>query len=157
MNHDISIVGMSIKVPNADNIEQLWDIMKNKEVCTGKIPADRWDAEALTPDVNWMGSVKDYNDFDPSFFRISPREACHMEPQQKMILQEVWRCIEDSGIPLKELQRKKTAVYISFFLIDNKNNFLKRGDIPEKYDLAGNVECSLSNRISYSSISQERA
>ena len=33
MNHDISIVGMSIKVPNADNIEQLWDIMKNKEVC----------------------------------------------------------------------------------------------------------------------------
>lgn len=149
MNHDISIVGMSIKVPNADNIEQLWDIMKNKEVCTGKIPADRWNAEALTPDVNWMGSIKDYNDFDPSFFRISPREACHMEPQQKMILQEVWRCIEDSGIPLKELQRKKTAVYISYFLIDNKNNFLKRGDIPEKYDLAGNVECSLSNRISY--------
>ena len=149
MNHDISIVGMSIKVPNADNIEQLWDIMKNKEVCIGNIPLNHWDAEALTPNVNWMGAIKDYNDFDPSFFRISPREAGHMEPQQKMILQEVWRCIEDSGIPLKELQRKKTAVYISYFLIDNKNTVLKRGDTPEKYDLVGNVECNLSNRISY--------
>lgn len=150
MNHDISIVGMSIKVPNANNIEQLWDIMNNKEVCIGSIPLNHWDGETLTPNVNWMGAIKDYNDFDPSFFKISPREAQHMEPQQKMILQEVWRCIEDSGIPLKELQKKRTAVYISYFLIDNKNTILKRGDTPEKYDLVGNVECNLSNRISYS-------
>ena len=50
--------------------------------------------------------------FDHSFFNLTQEQADGIDPQQRQLLQETWRCIEDAGAPLSELQEKDTAVFV---------------------------------------------
>ena len=42
--------------------------------------------------------IKDIDMFDNKFFGISPRESKSMDPQQRVLLEEVYHCLEDSNI-----------------------------------------------------------
>jgi acyl transferase domain-containing protein len=157
-NTDIAIIGMACRFPGANNYNEFWKNLKNGVNSIKEIPPERWDINKYySPDINepnksiskWCGLVDDIDKFDNKFFNISPREAEHMDPQQKLLLEETWHCIEDSGVSIKELQNKKTAVYIGVMAMDHYKTSTENGGPVDAYSALGTYQDILANRVSY--------
>ena len=52
-----------------------------------------------------------FNQFDHKFFGISDSEVEQMDPQQKQILQCVYRALENAGIPMEDASGTRTGVF----------------------------------------------
>ncbi len=154
LKKDIAVIGMACRFPGAKNYKEFWYNISNGISSIKEI--DRWDFEKVYSDQGeenkctskWMGVLDDIYKFDNSFFNISPREAMHMDPQQRILLEQAWHCIEDSGVPLKRLQERNTAVHVGSLATDP---YYKQPS-PEEIDIysgTGNYPFMLSNRISY--------
>ncbi|MCP4687678.1 MAG: polyketide synthase, partial [Desulfobacterales bacterium] len=72
-----------------------------------------------------------------------------MDPGQRLLLEETWRCIEDSGVSLAHMREKKTSVFVGAATSD----YLQEASSPrvriDSYTLTGNYSSLLSNRISH--------
>lgn len=117
-SEDIAIIGYSFKFPGAVTKSELWDILSNKKSSISNKPNDRWNwPEWVNPKTTHIGIdkggfIKDVNKFDASFFKISPREANIMDPQQRLMLELTWELLEDAGYSSQKLKGSKTGVYI---------------------------------------------
>ncbi|MGV6936849.1 type I polyketide synthase [Paenibacillus sp. CMM36] len=155
---DIAVVGMSCRFPDAYDYNQFWNNLEEGVDSVRELPPDRWDVKtyyAMDMDKSgqsiskWCGILNHVYDFDHQFFKISPREAIHMDPQQRLMLEETWHCIEDSGISLATLQHKQTAVYAGVMTTDYRQEMIDTEHGMDSYACLGNFESLLSNRISY--------
>lgn len=52
-----------------------------------------------------------FNEFDHKFFGISDSEVEQMDPQQKQLLQCVYRALENAGIPMEKASGTRTGVF----------------------------------------------
>lgn len=112
---DVAIIGMAGRYPMADNLEEFWNNLQEGKDCITEIPASRWDmrkfAGISSPSgkhvSRWGGFIEDPDCFDPQFFRISPREAETMDPQERLFLETCWETIEDAGYTPKTLAQPK--------------------------------------------------
>lgn len=141
----IAVIGLDCVFPGAENCNKFWQNLVNGVNSIRKVDNTRWASE----DDEYIGMVDGYDNFDHRFFHISPNEAELIDPQQRMMIQSVYRCIEDSGIPMSELQNKRTAVYISYWTSDYRNILLRSDKKPSSSMLVGNCDSSVANRISY--------
>ncbi|AZS14154.1 SDR family NAD(P)-dependent oxidoreductase [Paenibacillus lutimineralis] len=158
---DVAIVGIGCRFPDADHYDQYWDNMISHVNSVRKISRKRWETGRFglknEADLGWengqfvkyCASLNDLDKFDHSFFNLSPREVTSMDPQQRMLLEETWHCLEDSGIPLEELQRMGTSVYVGVTGNDYSLAALTGGEHVDHYAGLGNFECIAANRISY--------
>ncbi|MDQ0115571.1 SDR family NAD(P)-dependent oxidoreductase [Paenibacillus harenae] len=158
IREDIAIVGIACRFPDADNYHQYWENLEQGRNSIKEIPASRWDnGKYYSPNMDepnksiskWCGLLDDVDRFDHQFFQISPREAGNMDPQQRLLLEETWHCIEDAGVPLKQLQEKKTSVYVGVMAADYRQEAVKEGVVTDSYASLGSYECMLANRVSY--------
>ncbi|MEL6903638.1 MAG: polyketide synthase, partial [Cyanobacteria bacterium J06606_4] len=104
----IAIVGMSCRLPGgADTPQALWSHLLRQKDAIAPIPKDRWPNDAFYhPDPSAPGKVITQSggfvpylyDFDAAFFRISPREALTLDPQQRLALELGWEALENSAI-----------------------------------------------------------
>ncbi|MGA8164998.1 MAG: SDR family NAD(P)-dependent oxidoreductase [Waddliaceae bacterium] len=125
----IAIIGIGCRFPGGcSNKEILWE-----KLCQGidgirEVPANRWDLRRFyDADPNQPGKMsqrvggflaENIDQFDPSFFNISPREASCMDPQQRLLLEVAWEAFEDAGIVPKKLSQSSTGVFIGGFTTD---------------------------------------
>jgi len=101
----IAIIGMAGRFPAARNIGEFWKNLKIGKDCVTEIPLSRWDwhrfdslrSPSGKPMSRWGGFLDDVECFDPQFFRISPREAESLDPQERLFLETSWEAIEDAG------------------------------------------------------------
>nr|WP_013933281.1 polyketide synthase [Pseudoalteromonas sp. SANK 73390]CBK62729.1 tmpE [Pseudoalteromonas sp. SANK 73390] len=114
---DIAIVSMAGRFPEADSVDVFWENIKQGVDCVIDIPKDREDLFSQENDslkCRWGGFIKDVDKFDPLFFKISPREAQLMDPQERLLLEEVWNLLEVRGYTKQTLAQQygnKVAVY----------------------------------------------
>jgi polyketide synthase PksM len=103
---DVAIVGVSGRYPQASNLDEFWRNLADGRNCVTEVPADRWDWKAwFDPEkgkqgktyTRWGGFLRDIDCFDPLFFRISPKEAKLMDPQERLFLETCYHAIEDAG------------------------------------------------------------
>ena len=155
---DVAIVGIACRFPGADDYKQFWDNLTKSVNSVREITPDRWDINKhYSSDRNasnksiskWGGLLDRIDSFDAPFFHISPREAQSMDPQQRMLLEETWHCIEDAGVALKELHEKRTAVYVGVMTMDYYQCVVEPEHQIDGYACLGNYEGILSNRLSY--------
>ncbi len=112
---DIAIIGMAGRFPKANDLDAFWQNLKEGRDCISEIPSSRWDHKLLSEIKSpsgknisrWGGFIEDPDCFDASFFRISPREAETMDPQERLFLQTCWEAIEDAGYTPKTLTKPK--------------------------------------------------
>ncbi|MGB3466989.1 MAG: SDR family NAD(P)-dependent oxidoreductase, partial [Cyclobacteriaceae bacterium] len=116
-HEEIAIVGLSGRYPGADNLEEFWENLKQGKDSITEIPADRWDIATMYDadpgakgkiSSKWGGFINDVDKFDPVFFKISPREAEALDPQERLFLQTAWSAVEDAGYTRKTLHNDKT-------------------------------------------------
>ncbi|MFK7810228.1 MAG: amino acid adenylation domain-containing protein [Saprospiraceae bacterium] len=103
-SRDIAIIGMSIRVPGADNIEQFWDNLKNEKDVSRKITADDLAKAGLDPellnDPNFVSRgmpLENADHFAAEFFGYLPKEAALMDPQHRVFLECAYTALENAG------------------------------------------------------------
>ena len=116
----IAIVGMACRFPGAPDIPAFWRLLEAGEnaVLEG-VPGSgvgRWgqifgDDAVQSEGCRFGAFVDDIEQFDDSFFRISPVEAEWLDPQQRMMLETSWQALEDAGIDPEQLRESRTGVY----------------------------------------------
>ena len=97
---DIAIIGMSCKLPGSiETPDQLWQLLVSSKCVIDSFPIVRgaWPTGADYPGIDQGGFVKDVDAFDAAFFRTSAVEAQVTDPQQRMLLELAWSCLEDAG------------------------------------------------------------
>ncbi|WP_225444515.1 beta-ketoacyl synthase N-terminal-like domain-containing protein [Pseudomarimonas arenosa] len=142
---DVAIIGVSGRYPQAPDLDAFWDNLASGRSCASEVPADRWrwqdyhDAEkgkAGKSYTRWGGFLDDIDKFDPLFFRIAPKEAKKIDPQERLFLETSYHAIEDSGYtPATLASAGKVGVFVGvmnsrytaqplFYSIANRVSFL---------------------------------
>ncbi|MEK1830971.1 beta-ketoacyl synthase N-terminal-like domain-containing protein [Priestia megaterium] len=157
-NKDIAIIGVSGRFPGSSTPSELWDnLVEGKDLIT-EIPSDRWDWKEYIGDPlgeedktnsKWGGFLKDIKSFDADFFKISPREAELMDPQQRILIEEVWNTIEDAGYKPSSISNTNTGVFVGVCNDDYSDLMIKNNLRMDAYTSTGSYFSIIPNRISY--------
>jgi len=154
----IAIVGIGCRFPKAKNPESFWQLLRNGVNAISEIPPERWDLEAFyapqpaTPgkmNTRWGGFVEEVDRFDPGFFGISPPEAEHMDPQQRLMLEVAWEALENAGIVPETLAGSQTGVFVGITNADYNKLVYKDAYQVGAYSPTGTTQCIAANRLSY--------
>ncbi|WP_437611746.1 SDR family NAD(P)-dependent oxidoreductase [Sorangium sp. So ce834] len=158
-NEPIAIVGLGCRFPGGvRDPEGFWRLLDEGVDAIREVPKDRWDVDAYyDPDPDAVGKMytrsggflSEVDQFDPGFFRISPREAARMDPQQRLLLETSWEALERAGLPQQRLMGSDTGVFVGLMYHDY--GVLTSG-APEQLDGYVAIGCAASvasGRISY--------
>ncbi|MFH9922213.1 SDR family NAD(P)-dependent oxidoreductase [Streptomyces bobili] len=112
---DIAVIGVSGRYPEAADLEEFWQNLREGRDCVREVPAGRWDhgryAEAGAG--GWGGFLDDIDRFDPLFFHISLLEADYLDPQERLFLQCAHHTLEDAGYTPDRLSHgAKVGVFV---------------------------------------------
>lgn len=116
----IAIIGLSGRFPQAENLDEFWRNLREGRDCIEEIPDERFDWRRHYDSdptsygslyAKWGGFLADIDKFDPLFFRISPREAAFMDPQERLFMETAWACVESAGIAPSSLAGRRVGVY----------------------------------------------
>jgi acyl transferase domain-containing protein/surfactin synthase thioesterase subunit/acyl carrier protein len=154
----VAIIGMSCRFPMAPNLEAFWDLLQSGRDTIREIPMERWNyGDYYDKDSNARNKtnqrhasmLEKIHDFDPLFFSISPAEAAEMSPSQKLMLELVWESIENSRMPLTNIQNKGVGVYIGNIWNDFEHHRKHKNALVTSHSAIGQSSNIIANRISY--------
>jgi len=155
---DIAIVGLSLKLPNnIDNLDDLYDILKNKIDCISEHPKERFNNDfyfdknnaSAKINTNQGGYLSNIYDFDNEFFKISNKEAKTTDPQQRILLELVYEALQDANIQLESIKNTNTGVFVGSCNTEYFANQTEDPTLCNEYSVTGGLLTLLSNRISY--------
>lgn len=160
---DIAVIGIALKLPMADNLDDFWNIIRHGLDCVSELPAKRrQDLEEYfiylrknLEDVKYFQGayLEAIDQFDYSFFKISPKEAQLMNPVQRMFLEVVWKTIEDAGYAGHQLEGSNTGIFVGYigdlegYKYKEKIHQIEPALLPLSF--AGNLPALMPGRISY--------
>ncbi|MGY0063722.1 SDR family NAD(P)-dependent oxidoreductase [Streptomyces sp. LZ34] len=153
--HDIAIIGISGRYPDADDLPQFWDNLAAGTDAIREVPEDRWDHTrhfapgGRTPGkayAKWGGFLRGVDRFDPLFFSISPSEADFLDPQARLFLQTAWHAVEDAGYTRVGLADQTVGVYVGvmYGMYELFQGEIRGEPVPVPSSFA-----SIANRVSY--------
>ncbi|KAK2051751.1 beta-ketoacyl synthase domain-containing protein [Colletotrichum caudatum] len=160
MEEPIAIVGVSARLPgDGDTPERFFESLLAGRSARTEVPRERYNADSFWhPDADRSGATRvrhghflrgSISAFDAPFFSITPTEARSIDPQQRGMLESVYKALENAGIPLDTVAGSRTGVYVGCFTADYNDHIAKDLDIPNKYSALGTVASMLSNRVSW--------
>ncbi|MBA3773529.1 MAG: polyketide synthase dehydratase domain-containing protein, partial [Ramlibacter sp.] len=152
---DIAIIGMAFVLPGGVEDEaQLWDLLTRQGDAIGDLPQGRWAWPAgISPHGEHRGIARggflaDIAGFDAGLFHLSRKEAELMDPQQRMMLELSWACLEDAGYTAQSVAGSRTGVYVGASGSDYEI-LLKDGREVEALSGLGSAMSVIPNRISH--------
>lgn len=159
--NDIAIIGIGLEMPMGNEPNEYWNSICNKEDSIKKFSDFRKrDVQFLNHIiVNNKEKEIEYRDggylsridcFDYDLFKLTPKEASLMDPNQRMFLQTAFSAIDDAGYGNGKLSGSKTSVYVG------SSNWPIYGQIIsriypelEAFSTTGNVTSIIASRLSY--------
>src|SRR5271154_3731256 len=155
--NEIAIIGLSCRFPLADDLEAFWSNLKEGKDCITEIPSERWDQRLyFDPEKGkpgksyskWGGFLSDADCFDGAFFHISPREAERMDPQERLVLEEVWHALEDGALTREHLAEQTVGVYVG--VMYSQYQLLEAEEAMNgNFLYLGSSYASIANHVSY--------
>jgi acyl transferase domain-containing protein/acyl carrier protein len=159
-NEPIAIIGMGCRFPaGANNPDLYWQMLEDGVDGITEVAPERWSVEEwYDPDPEAVGKaytmkggfIDDVDQFDATFFGVSPREAEQMDPQQRWLLQVAWEALEDAGLAPEQLAGSQTGVFVG--MTGSDFLFLQTGNDPaniDTYVASGNSHAVAAGRLSY--------
>lgn len=163
---NVAIIGISCRLPMANDFEEYWENLINGRCCFCSKPADKLliDKSYQNPYYEEFAGIKipedsdklesivgayiqDNDKFDPDFFNISPREATYIDPAQRVFLEMAWSALEDAGYSCGTINDTETGVFVGK---DYSNSmYYKLITAPDAMKTTGTWEGLLASRLSY--------
>ncbi|KXL46852.1 MAG: hypothetical protein FE78DRAFT_30538 [Acidomyces sp. 'richmondensis'] len=155
----IAIIGMASKFPSdATDTKSFWKFLLNGRCAHSSWPAHRIGAGHYHPDSDHGGShavsgghflKDDPTNFDAPFFSITKGEAVSMDPQQRLVLENVYHALENAGISLAKASGTDTSVFVSGFNHDHLALLSADMEANLRHRATGLTNSILSNRVSW--------
>ncbi|KAL9097198.1 MAG: hypothetical protein Q9165_000625 [Trypethelium subeluteriae] len=154
----IAIVGMGMRLPGGvKNAESFWDLLVHKKDGRCIVPGDRFNIEAFQSSSGKHGTIKSKHGYflqdtnlqhlDASFFSMNKTEVERLDPQQRMLLEVVWECMENGG--QVGWRGKNIGCYVGVFGEDWLDLCTKDTQNLGMYRITGSADFVLANRVSY--------
>ena len=131
----IAIVGMACRFPGADDIDAFWRLLHSgRNAVSEGAPGsgvgragELFSSDKVSGACRFAGFLDRLDEFDASFFRISPVEAQRLDPQQRLMLETSWQALEDAGMDPDRLRGSRTGVYAGISNYDYRALVLDAG------------------------------
>ncbi|KAF4962499.1 hypothetical protein FSARC_9422 [Fusarium sarcochroum] len=155
-DNDIAVIGMACNVAGAQDLEEYWKILLEGKSQHKELDAnDRFVMETSyrphqkgDEKKKWYGNFLDEHDaFDHKFFKKSPREALHMDPQQRLMLQVAYQAVTQSGYHHKSQTNDRIGCYIGCVGNDYENNIAHT--TPNAFSATGVLRCYIAGKVSH--------
>jgi acyl transferase domain-containing protein/acyl carrier protein len=154
---DIAIIGVGCRFAGANDPDEFWMHIAEGHDMVGEVPPSRWDVDAWF-DAQAGAQNKSYcragsfidgvDQFDASFFSVSPNEARAMDPQLRLLLEVLYHTTQDAGYA-RRIRGSKTGLYVGACFQEYFDEMV-RGRVPTgAYDLNASASSFISNRASY--------
>ena len=153
----LAIIGMAMRLPGGvHNAESFWDLLINKRNGRCLVPADRYSIDA------WYGPGKpghvgsrygyfleDLNlaNMDINFWSMSKHEIESMDPQQRILLEVVYECLENAGAT--NWRSRNIGCFVGSFGEDWLDMDLQDAENAHMYRHTGYSDYISANRVSY--------
>lgn len=124
-DHRIAIIGMAARLPGADSIDEFWQNLRAGLESVTFFEAREVEATAGAggpTSVCARGMLADVDRFDAPLFKLTPRQAQMLDPQQRVWLECVHHALEDAGIPISPEDR--VATHIGVFAGGRESTYL---------------------------------
>ncbi|MFF7280732.1 beta-ketoacyl synthase N-terminal-like domain-containing protein [Streptomyces griseorubiginosus] len=112
----VAVIGLGCRLPGGvHGPEDYWRLLTDGVDAIRRVPEDRWrDFTAYPPEdaLPYGGYLDDIAGFDADFFRITPREAAVMDPQQRILLEVVHETLAHAAVPAASLAGTATGVFV---------------------------------------------
>lgn len=146
----VAIVGIGCRLPGASGPEDYWALLD------GGVEAVRERSQERSSKVGGGtasgpirgGFLEGVDQFDASYFKITPKEAKAMDPQQRLLLEVACEALADAGIPADQLGDRKAGVFVGISSCDYAWLQLAGGEL-DAYFGTGSALSIAANRISY--------
>ncbi|MFF4948616.1 acyltransferase domain-containing protein [Streptomyces chattanoogensis] len=146
LGEPLAIVSMAARLPGADSVAQLWELVLAGAEAIGPPPPGRFsDARGPMPDAGYLRQGLD--EFDHRFFHLTPRETAGLDPVQRLFLEVCWEAIEASSLPRTGLSGSATGVYVGS--IWNERGAASRPGQHTMHTATGSSLSMVANRVSY--------
>ncbi|RAK76642.1 non-reducing polyketide synthase pyr2 [Aspergillus fijiensis CBS 313.89] len=155
----IAIIGTGYRFPGSTSSpSKLWDLLRSPRNLASKTPSNRFNHDAFYhPEIHHGTGIapesyflsENIQQFDASFFNISPTEAEAMDPQQRLLLEVVYESLERAGLRIETLQDSDMGVFCGLMNTDYSNIITNDWDDIPTYTSTGGAASMLSNRISF--------
>ncbi len=155
---DIAIIGMSVRLPKANNVEEFWNNLVNGVNSMDKASINRYSVwkefypeKFSDPDhenkLDVMGFLDEIDKFDTNIFKVSGKEAKYMDPVHRKFLEVAYEAVEDAGIGEENIRGTKTGVFVGYDTpkMSAYGNILE----PDQLSLTGLYNSLLAGRFSY--------
>lgn len=127
----VAIVGMGAIAPDAINVKQFWENIKNSVYSISEVPANRWDANlyydsdprAIDRTYTKIGGwVKDFT-FNPMQWGIPipPKVLEIMDETQQWAIEAARQALADYGYPQRSLPTERVAVILGNAMAGEKH------------------------------------
>ena len=159
-NSDVAIIGLAGRYPQADNLFAFFENLKQGIDAIEEIPKARWDYLPYLSDAyengkiraKWGGFITQVNNFDYENFGMSYREALITHPEERLLLQQTWHCLESAGYnPLtwSQGQSNHIGVYIGASFHEYPHLVADSNQQNDTYIPFSAQTFSYANRLSY--------
>ncbi|MFF4273544.1 acyltransferase domain-containing protein [Streptomyces sp. NPDC001536] len=112
----IAVVGVGCRLPGGvHGPDDYWRLLREGVDAIRRVPEDRWRDFTPYPPADALpygGYLDDIAGFDADFFRITPREAAVMDPQQRILLEVVQETLDHAAVPAASLAGTSTGVFV---------------------------------------------
>ncbi|KAG5818896.1 hypothetical protein H9Q74_001596 [Fusarium xylarioides] len=123
----IAVIGVSCRFPGSETPQQFWEDIRDKRV---------------------NSSLEAASSFDCAFFRKSPREAEHMDPQHRLGLHLAYEALQSGGyFSPSSSATDNVGCYIGMSSCDYEDNV--NSHPPTAYSFTGTARAFSSGRISH--------
>jgi acyl transferase domain-containing protein len=115
LHEGIAIVGMGCRLPGGvETPEAFWEKLLAGFDGVRALPDQR--LRDLPPSDRHSAPrgafLERVDEFDPTFFGLSPREVVVMDPAHRLLLETAWHALEDAGIVPAALFNQEVGVFI---------------------------------------------
>ena len=144
---DVAIIGMSCRIAGARNLDEFWQMLDQEKDMISEIPEDRWNWRDYPECSKWGSFIEGVKEFDSLFFGISPAEAMYMVPEQRLMMQYVWECLDNAGCGGDDMKGTNTGLFVGCGP-SGYTSILSSMPV-EAYTATGMISSVGPNRISY--------
>ncbi|MDO6435724.1 amino acid adenylation domain-containing protein, partial [Flavitalea sp. BT771] len=145
MERSIAVIGFSARLPQADSVMQFFKNLRSAMDSVRPVDLRRIKNTGLAVDKDYQvfGYLDDIDQFDFSFFDISPGEAQNMDPRQRMLLETVYHAFENAGYSPAFFNGSDT----SLFMADVNLDYHRLAVVRDATLVAGNMNAMTAGRI----------